>query len=173
VDSSSRRARRVARLGTVVIVLGVAALVLAACTPPKKPPPVTTTTTSAPVDPLVRMLELVNEARADDGLVLLTACENLREAAARHSTDMADNALLSHTGSDGSMPLDRAADAGYGSTTVTENIALDDGTADEVFDMLIDSPGHAANILDPNFRHVGHAVEQGYWTQVFGAGGTC
>ena len=46
----------------------------------------------------------------------------LTEAARRHAQDMLDNNFLGHIGSDGSDHIDRAKDAGYGLTFVTENV---------------------------------------------------
>ncbi len=50
-----------------------------------------------------------------------------------------------------------------------ENIASGQESADEVVDGWMASPGHCANIMDPNFTEIGVGYYDGdIWTQVFG-----
>lgn len=99
----------------------------------------------------------------------------LESAAAAHSTDMASNNFFSHTGSDQSDVSTRVTDAGYSWSTVGENIAAGYSSVGAVMDGWISSPGHCANMMNPNFQDFGSASvnnassEYGlYWTQVFG-----
>jgi uncharacterized protein YkwD len=53
-----------------------------------------------------------------------------------------------------------------------ENIAAGQKTAEEVMDGWMNSEGHRANILNPDFTHIGIGYVQGgdygtYWTQLF------
>lgn len=132
-------------------------------------------------DPTGDVLARVNQERARNGLSALARIAELDTAARRHSLDMATNNFFSHTGSDQTSAGDRANAAGYHWYTWGENIAAGYPTAQAVMDGWMNSPGHRANILNPNFRDIGiaavtHAGSRYgiYWTQVFGArtGGT-
>lgn len=126
------------------------------------------------------MLAIVNEARAERGVAPLMRCEALDRAAQDYALVLEDWGNLSHTGPDGSKPVDRARAAGYGgSTFVGENIASGAGNVQAAMAGWMDSPGHRENILRPAYTQIGlgRSVEfanpSPYWVQVFGAGGTC
>jgi uncharacterized protein YkwD len=123
-----------------------------------------------------QVLQLVNAQRAASGLAPLVRNEVLDRAALSHSQDMAAGGFMSHTGSDGSNPGQRIQAAGYTGSTWGENIAIWYASAQAVMDAWMNSPGHRANILNPNFREIGIAVvyradsaSHYYWTQDFGA----
>ena len=59
------------------------------------------------------MATLINQTRAEHQLPPYTINLRLNQAAHRHNLDMAHNQLTSHTGSDGSTPLQRISQAGY------------------------------------------------------------
>jgi uncharacterized protein YkwD len=96
----------------------------------------------------------------------------LVSAAARHSQDMADHNIFSHTGSDNSSPAQRVTDAGYAWHLVAENIAAGYRSVQEVMDGWMSSDGHCANIMNPALRDFGVACVPGgasntyssYWT---------
>jgi uncharacterized protein YkwD len=96
----------------------------------------------------------------------------LTTAAAVHSQDMQAHNYFDHTGSDGSTPGDRVTAAGYAWQTTGENIAAGYSSAETVVDAWIGSPGHCANLLNPQFTQVGVACVAGdggntyrnYWT---------
>ena len=118
------------------------------------------------------MLDLMNEARADVGVAPLKLALDLNESAEDHSAWMLDKDRFSHTGAGGSSAGDRMEDAGFrfsGSWSWGENIAWQSkrgasGIADDVedlFESLMNSPGHRANILSAKFDYVGIGVEMG------------
>lgn len=118
------------------------------------------------------MLELVNEARAVEGLNPLKLELRLNDAAEFHSDWMLDTDTFSHTGINGSNPGDRMRDADFqfsGSWTWGENVAWQSsrgaaGYEDDVANLhtsLMNSPGHRANIMNPNFELIGIGVEIG------------
>jgi uncharacterized protein YkwD len=133
-----------------------------------------------------QVLDLVNEARAaghDCGVegvfpptTPLVMEAHLRAAARAHSLDMATRAFFEHTNPDGDGPLERIEAAGYtGWTMLGENIAAGQPTAEIVVAGWLDSDGHCANIMSPDFTEigVGYASVAGspythYWTQDFG-----
>lgn len=103
---------------------------------------------------------------------------NLRlgQAALAHSDDMADKHYFNHKQPDGTLPADRATAAGYRWRRVGENIASGQRTVEDAVASWLDSPGHCANIMNPDFREMGAAYainpqnqnRTAYWTQVFG-----
>ena len=125
-----------------------------------------------------RVLELVNQERALNGLDPLTLHPLLAETAEGHSQSMALQDFFSHTGLDGSSPSDRALENGY-EGGVGENIAAGYWTPEAVMDGWMSSSGHRANILNADYKSIGighyHLSEDTgdtnyhhYWTQVFG-----
>ncbi|MCP9211054.1 CAP domain-containing protein [Streptomyces sp. NEAU-Y11] len=120
------------------------------------------------------VIALTNAERAAARLAPLAAEPRLTTAAQRHSDDMVARDFYSHTGPEGREPWDRARAAGAGHRGIGENIACGQRSAAEVVRGWMDSPGHRANILKPDFTHIGVGYAIGsragtYWTQVFGA----
>lgn len=118
------------------------------------------------------LLELINAERAKAGVQPLAFDNDLSEAAEGHSQWMLAADVFSHTGSGGSSSTQRMKAAGYdlqGSWATGENIAwattrAPTGYQDEVkllHTNLMNSTGHRANLLNPNFREVGLGVEVG------------
>ncbi|ADI12251.1 hypothetical protein SBI_09133 [Streptomyces bingchenggensis BCW-1] len=117
---------------------------------------------------------LTNAERAAAGLPPLAPDPNLTVAAQRHSEDMVARDFYSHTAPEGSQPWDRAAAAGCRHRGIGENIACGQRTPSEVVRGWMNSPGHRANILKPEFSHIGIGYATGsragtYWTQLFGS----
>jgi Ca2+-binding RTX toxin-like protein len=118
------------------------------------------------------MLSLINEARADVGAPALQLELNLNASAEAHSIWMLEEDIFSHTGVGGSSATQRMADAGFdfsGSWRSAENIAVQSERGasdlmDDVLDLhvaLMNSPGHRANILNPDLRYIGIGIELG------------
>lgn len=117
---------------------------------------------------------LTNAERAAAGLPPLALDPHLTMAAQRHSADMVARDFYSHTAPEGSRPWDRAAAAGCRHRGIGENIACGQRTPSEVVRGWMNSPGHRANILKPEFSHIGVGYATGsragtYWTQLFGS----
>ena len=127
------------------------------------------------------MLDLVNEERTRESLTPVTWCPALARSATAHSKDMASQNYFDHEDLDGGQVSDRALAQGYEYQTVGENIAVGQRSVKDVMVAWMDSPGHRANIMKPEYRHLGSGVATGdfkgqqsiYWTQNFGAGGNC
>jgi len=132
------------------------------------------------------VVALVNQQRALAGLAPLTVNPTLAYAAWFHSNQMAtrSNAMPSNPGAAmqhtlfgvvAPTPATRLDYAGYDNWwTYGENIAFGYATAAAVMQAWMNSPGHRANILNPNFKEIGVGVvanAQGflYWTQEFAA----
>lgn len=131
---------------------------------------------------LQQMHQAVNAARSESrycGDKLYATAPPLRlsfsltEAAERHAKDMASLGFVAHQGSDGSRVNDRAAAVGY-SRPAGENVAGGTDDLDETMAEFLASPGHCANIMNPNAVEFGAACRPGaapyrvYWAQVFG-----
>ena len=122
----------------------------------------------APSDPQVAtFVGLVNEHRVSIGLSPLAWDGRVAAVAQAHSQDMVDRSFFSHTNPDGLSPFDRLAAAGISYTWAGENIAYGYPTASSVLAAWLNSPGHRANIENPNFTHHGVGLVNTYWTHVF------
>lgn len=106
----------------------------------------------------------------------LTWNANLATAAEGHSRAMANGNFFDHKAPDGSMPGDRAELAGYIAQQIGENIAAGQDTVRKVVDGWLASPGHCANLMNPQFRDLGAAYATDpksdagiYWTALFGS----
>ncbi|MEU3980695.1 CAP domain-containing protein [Streptomyces sp. NPDC026672] len=120
------------------------------------------------------VVDLTNRERRAAGLPPLAVDPLLTAAAQAHSADMVARDFYAHTSPEGSQPWDRAAAAGSRRRTIGENIACGQRSPAEVVDGWMNSPGHRANILKPDFTHIGIGFVGGgragtYWTQLFGA----
>lgn len=103
------------------------------------------------------MLGMVNRARIDSGAELLVMDSGLRTAARAHSREMWQRKYFAHDSPYSGDLTERLLRSGARFTTAGENIAL----APDVlvaFRGLMNSPGHRANILDPQFKRIGIGV---------------
>ncbi|WP_299899276.1 CAP domain-containing protein [uncultured Ruegeria sp.] len=118
------------------------------------------------------MLGLINQERTSRGLNPLQLETQLNDSSEDHSTWMLNTDTFSHTGSGGSSATQRMQGAGFdleGSWRTGENIAWQSergapGISDDVAQLhqnLMNSPGHRANILNPDFKYIGIGVETG------------
>ena len=116
-------------------------------------------------DPIVTWQSLVNQARLDEGLAPYRFSRLLTVAAQRHADDLAAHQIWSHTGSDGSTPRQRIADAGYaawtwnsGELVVSENFWTGYGAIEDAMAFFLEDPPHRDNILSTTYREVGIGV---------------
>ncbi|AWY38610.1 CAP domain-containing protein [Pseudomonas putida] len=100
----------------------------------------------------------------------------LATAAETHSRSMANNNYFDHKDRDGRTPGDRAELAGYDFQQIGENIAAGQDSVRKVVDGWLTSPGHCANLMNPQFKELGAAYATDpksdagiYWTAMFGA----
>lgn len=107
-----------------------------------------------------QMLDLVNQERVAAGLNQLEADPELTEVARRHSADMFARGYFAHDTPEGRTPFDRMREANVRFTTAGENLALGP-TIPVAHAGLMNSPGHRANILRPQFGRVGIGVMDG------------
>jgi uncharacterized protein YkwD len=116
-----------------------------------------------------RVVELVNEERAERGLPALRVSGSLTKAARAHSRAMATVPFFSHMSRNGRTPGQRMQAAGYGaagyrSWRVGENIAWGSGvwaTAEATVHNWMKSPPHRRIILTAAFRDIGIGTASG------------
>nr|WP_321249414.1 CAP domain-containing protein [uncultured Ruegeria sp.] len=118
------------------------------------------------------MLALINQERTSRGLNQLKLETQLNDSSENHSSWMLNTDTFSHTGSGGSSATQRMENAGFdleGSWRTGENIAWQSergapGISNDVAQLhqgLMNSPGHRANILKPEFEYIGIGIETG------------
>ena len=131
-----------------------------------------------------KLLDLINTARAEPrqcGTQAFTATaplswnDTLAGAANSHTRNMANGNFFDHLDPDGRTPGDRAELAGYIAKNIGENIAAGLDTPRKVVDGWLASPGHCANLMNPQFRELGASYAMDpksdagiYWTGLFG-----
>jgi uncharacterized protein YkwD/uncharacterized membrane protein required for colicin V production len=107
-----------------------------------------------------QMLEMVNKERVANGLSPVQADPELTEVARKHSADMFARGYFAHDTPEGRTPFDRMRDANVRFLTAGENLALAP-TLTVAHNGLMNSPGHRANILRPQFGRLGIGVMDG------------
>ena len=121
-----------------------------------------------------RVFEAVNRERLARGRPPLSLRADLTEVARRHNRDMIRRGELSHIASDGRRLEERLSRRGW--VAAGENLARNRGFDDPVNEAVrgwINSPTHAANLFNSEFRETGIAVQANpkdgylYFTQIF------
>lgn len=121
------------------------------------------------------VLRLVNIERAKEGLSELTmASVNLTAAAQRRANELAVKYDPNHLRPDGRKCFTVLPEYNVKYMCVGENIARGQSSPAEVVNDWMNSPGHRANILNPNFHKIGigyfynaKAAYSHFWVQMF------
>ncbi len=149
--------------------------------PAAKPQPAVTAPAAKPVQPAPAKQEqtqavdkfasevaaLVNQERAKAGLKPLRFDANLSKMALDKAKDMDNLNYFDHTSPTYGSPFDMMKSYGISYSYAGENIAMGQRTPQEVMNGWMNSQGHRANILNPNFDTIGVAYHNGYWVQEF------
>ena len=129
------------------------------------------------------MLDLINQARAQSrscgdefykaALPVTWNCQ-LSASSAAHTNDMASVNFFGHTGSDGLRAGDRLLASGYDWHIYGENLAAGFVFSEEALGGFLGSPGHCANIMNPDITEFGSYMTfsdasdyRSYWVQLF------
>jgi len=104
-----------------------------------------------------QLFAMANEARVEAGQGRLTWDPALAEAAMKHCLRMAAEGPISHRYGGEPDLTARAAEAGAHFSLIEENIAVGSYPG-RIHQGWLDSPGHRANLLNPDITHVGVAV---------------
>jgi hypothetical protein len=110
----------------------------------------------------------VNAERADKGLPALTHVSQLDQSSQGMCQRMVSEHFFSHETPDGKTVVDRVQPTGYipksGDWVVGENLAWGSGalsTPQAIVNGWMNSPGHRANILAPDYKDIGLAACNG------------
>ncbi|MFO7273659.1 MAG: CAP domain-containing protein [Bacillota bacterium] len=139
---------------------------------PKAPAQPQTPTASAGLTAAEQqMLNLINQERAKAGLQPLKADAQLTQLARMKSQDMINKGYFSHNSPTYGSPFDMMKAYGVTYRTAGENIAGNQ-SVQAAHTALMNSSGHRANILNPNYTHVGIGIVEGgpygmMFTQMF------
>jgi uncharacterized YkwD family protein len=133
---------------------------------PSTPAPKPTTTpttqptsggTSSTTSQESTMLSLVNQERAKAGLQSFKTDVKLVDVARKKVKDMIDNNYFGHTSPTYGSPFDMMKKAGISYFYAGENLAANT-TVQAAHQALMNSSGHRANILNPNFNYIGIGI---------------
>lgn len=116
------------------------------------------------------VVNLVNIERAKEGLSPLTIDTKVQAAAMVRAKECEQS--FSHTRPDGSSFATALKEQNVSYTRAGENIAWGQRSPEEVMTAWMNSSGHRANIMNPNFTTIGvgyyeNAKGTDYWCQLF------
>jgi len=103
------------------------------------------------------LLAAANHERAALGLPTLRLDPALSQASALHAQQMAEHEDISHQFPDEPDLEERGANAGVRFSLIAENVG-EAPTSVIIHNLWMNSPGHRANLLDPNVNSIGIAV---------------
>lgn len=114
-----------------------------------------------------KVIHLTNAERKKVGVAALVKDGNLTKSAQAKSADMKENGSMEHESPEygGLGGILNRFDVSY--SMAGENIAHGQPSAEAVVDAWMKSPDHKANILHPDFTHIGVGYDGNYWTQQF------
>lgn len=101
-----------------------------------------------------KMLQMANQERLKVGLGPVVNDDQLKAVGRSHSRDMLVRGYFSHNTPEGLDPFDRMEKAGITYQVAGENLAFAP-TTEIAMSGLMNSPGHKANILKPDFTKLG------------------
>ena len=134
-----------------------------------QPAPVSSATesTALPANSLLSVEGIImqtNTQRSQNGVATLTESAQLDASAEVKAKDILARQYFEHTAPDGKTVSDLVGEQGYTYIKIGENLALGDFTSDaDVVTAWMNSPGHRANILDPEFQQIGVGVAYGLY----------
>lgn len=113
-----------------------------------------------------KMLQMMNEERAKEGLSALVLDETLSTAAKTRAEETCH--LFSHTRTNGTEFFTVLPEADQKDRSlIGENLRFGLASAEAMIESMMGSPYHRANILNPTYTHVGIAVVNTHWVQLF------
>jgi uncharacterized YkwD family protein len=114
-----------------------------------------------------QVVQLVNKERASRGLKALTHRADVKNVAHKKAQDMINSNYFSHTSPNYGSPFQMLKTFGISYTSAGENIAKGQKTPQEVMNAWMNSSGHRANILKPEYDTIGVGFYHGAWVQMF------
>lgn len=107
-----------------------------------------------------QIIELTNKYRKEKGLDPLVESSALNNAAQGKADDMLERDYFAHTAPDGTKPWYWFKKVNYDYIYAGENLGECYGSAEELVDSWIKSPGHRANILSPFYEEIGIGITE-------------
>ncbi len=123
----------------------------------------------------VDLLNFLNHNRQAIGAQPLTESAKLDQVAMLKAQDMVAKGYFAHQSPQGLSPWYWFRQVGYNYKYAGENLAVGFVDSSEVFTAWMNSPGHRANLDNPNYKEVGTAILSGFQgnstivVQVFGS----
>ncbi len=117
-----------------------------------------------PQEPLTRgaIIKLCNDMRASHGLAHLAENQLLDKIAEDRVRDMFQKQYIGHVSPTGEQASDYAQRTGYHYKIIAENIAAGNFMNNQkVIDGWMQSPGHKQNMLSPDIKEIGVAIDKG------------
>lgn len=114
-----------------------------------------------------QVAQLVNQQRTKAGLKPLTHRADVKNVAQKKAQDMINSNYFSHTSPNYGSPFDMLKTFGISYSYAGENIAKGQKTPQEVMNAWMNSSGHRANILKPEYDAIGVGYYHGAWVQMF------
>ncbi len=108
-----------------------------------------------------KLIELTNIEREKKGLGKVAENEALDKAAKLKADNMFAENYWAHFAPSGKTPWDFIMGAGYHFTFAGENLAKNFYSSNEVVSAWMASTSHRDNLLNPNYKDIGIAVEEG------------
>jgi uncharacterized protein YkwD len=103
------------------------------------------------------LLAAANQDRANQGLPPLRLDPVLTQASAFHAREMAEHDAISHQFPNEPELAERGSNAGVRFSRIAENVG-EAPTSVIIHNLWMHSPGHRANLLDPNVNTIGIAI---------------
>jgi len=107
------------------------------------------------------LIDLTNSERSQHELASLKENMTLDDAALAKAQDMFTNQYFAHTSPKGIEPWYWIDQSGYAYVYAGENLAIDFQSSGKLFEAWMDSPAHAENILQQQYRDIGIAALSG------------
>lgn len=111
---------------------------------------------------IVTSLTNTGRQAIDIRLKPLTYSYTLEAAAQKKAEDMIAKGYFAHQSPDGRQPWDWIKAEGYKYVYAGENLAINFSDSIDVYQAWMNSPGHRANILNPNYTEIGVATKKTY-----------
>ena len=122
-----------------------------------------------------KMVHLINQLRADNGIKKLRLNRRLAACARRHSKDMSSRNYFSHISPEGKYPEDRALSANYDWSKIGEALVARQAAPHQAIKTIQGSPVHLKIVLNPHYCDIGvgrafdpHSNYKYYWTLMLG-----
>jgi hypothetical protein len=160
-DTNNHRPKILHHKALSLIVIGFLALLYLVPSFQSKYPSVLGVSSSITVEELLR---LTNEMREEAGVSPLELDHALSNAASRKASYMFEKNFWAHVAPDGTTPWYFIRSAGYEYQYAGENLARGFSTSEDVVEAWMESPTHRANLLSPNYKDIGFAVDAGSLT---------